>query len=101
MRRRNFSFRPVASLAADDTLDERLEIRGISLVARLQLGRRNPALIDRVLELVDGRPHLTQCPAQLDLALTLRVTCANGMIVEARIIRIDVTITSSRNVKPR
>src|SRR2546423_5453241 len=51
-------------VGARHAFDERLEVRRISLVIRLQLGRRNLPGVDAVLELVDRGANLAQVPAQ-------------------------------------
>ena len=53
-------------------LDERLEIRRVAFVARLELESAGFALIGRVLELVDRCPHLPQRASQLRFPLPLR-----------------------------
>src|SRR5678816_955047 len=55
-----------------DSLDERIEIRRITLVIGSQLRRRDQPRIDGVLELVDRGAYFPQVPSQLHFALTLR-----------------------------
>ena len=71
MRRRNFSFRSVASPAARTPSTSTCERRRIALVPELQLGGRNHPLIGRVLVVIDGGAQLAQRAAELDLALPL------------------------------
>ena len=100
IRRRNFSLMPVASFAADP-FDERLEIGRIPLGAGLDVERRDQAVVDRVLVLVDGGAHLTQVRRSSASRCRWMLTFASGMTAEARISRIVVTTSSSTKVKPR
>ena len=63
--------RPVASFAAADAVDERLQIRRIVLGARLEIERADLALVGGVLELVDRGPHFAQRTPQFRFARPL------------------------------